>query len=62
MPTTDPQNGDKAGSSTQDEPNVAPWRAKVLLDIDTLREMVAEVHPTKPAPDRQGPPPGGRPS
>jgi hypothetical protein len=62
MPTTDPQKGEKAGPNTDDEPNLAPWRAKVLLDVDTLREMVAEVHPTKPAADRKGPPPGGRPS
>ena len=62
MPTTDPRKGDEAGPSPLDEPNLADFRTKVLLDIETLREMVAEANQAKQTARRDGVPPTGRPS
>jgi hypothetical protein len=65
MPTTDPaegRKGDQAEPSALEEPNLADFRTKILLDIETLREMVAEANAAKKAHGPGGVPPAGRPS
>ena len=62
MSTTDPRKGDEAGPSTVDAPALAEWRAKVLLDVETLRAMFADARRSPGNERPEEPPSGGQPS